>query len=1127
MSRRPVERGTEPARVSFEGPRGRVDEAVRRSLDIVRISTEMRVRTQHRIEKRKRGIKHRVMKKDDLKREIVMDDHKIGLADLAARLTTSVDVENPSQSQGLSEEEADRRLKANGPNALTPPKTIPEWLKFLGQFTGFFSLLLEAGGILCFVAYALQPEFPDNLWLGIALWVVVVFTALFTYSQERKSANVLAGFRHLVPQMSKVVRSGQVREVPSSNLVVGDVIVLKGGDKVPADGRVMLSNGLKVDNSSLTGEAESLSRVAECTNDNPMETKNMIFYGTLCTEGTGFAIVIRTGDETLIGRIAGLASTATTEMTPLRREIIYFTKLTSALAISLGVLFFVLSLVLGNSFLQAVIYGIGLLVSLVPEGLLPTLTVALTLTASKMAQKKVLVKNLESVETLGSTTTICSDKTGTLTQNRMTVSHLWYNRQIVTSDPVVSEGSFDPFEPSFQHLLRTCIICNKAEFEPVPAGATADPNVLNRKTVGDASESALIKFGQPLCPISRLRSDFVKIAELPFNSTNKFQISIHRQPAYVRDGIVLQSSSSKKVVIAVGSSRVQDVSANEDASSSSNVDTNTIEPTVNNMPRLLVMKGAPERVLDRCSTYLDKRGQKAPVDDAFRAAFDKACNDLMSLGERVLGFAEAELDPQKFPPSFDSQYDFEHEDRHPGFHAMTFVGLVSLIDPPRLAVPEAVAKCRSAGIRVIMVTGDHPSTAKAIARNVGIVTAKTDDEVALENNISIKDLRTTRDDLWPQVRACVIHGQEIPELSEHEWEFILSRPEIVFARTSPQMKLQIVEHCQNRGEVVAVTGDGVNDSPALKKADIGIAMGITGSDVAKEAADMLLLDDNFASIVAGVEEGRLIFDNIKKCIAYMLVVNIPEVVPFIFFSLFGFPLALSVILVLLLSLGTDMLPAIALAYEEPEQDIMNRKPRNALTDRMVTSRLISLSYLQLGIMEAFAGMLVFFIALGDLGIPPGEIPGAGRSFFKEGADDLIIQGRPWTGDEQLEALRYAQTAYFCNIVVIQIFNLLMLRGRFMSFFAQGFSNSFLNFAIIFEFFLAVAITYIPIFHTIFQTRAIPFRLWLPGLAFAAILFTYGEIRKWVLRREFAAQSKGDLSNGKQRLSSWLSQKWTY
>merc|ERR1719414_896808 len=890
-------------------------------------------------------------------------------------------------------------MARDGPNALRPPKTTPEWVKFCKQLFGGFAMLLWIGAILCFIAHSItaatyEDPSPDNLYLGIVLSAVVIVTGIFGYYQESKSSKIMETFKNLVPAQCLVLREGEFRSIKVDDLVVGDVVNVKSGDRIPADIRVVQSSNFKVDNSSLTGESEPQLRTNEFTDENPMETRNVAFFSTYAVEGSAKGIVIQTGDRTAMGRIAILASGLETEDTPIAKEIHHFINIITGVAVFLGVTFFIIAFILGYNWLDAVIFLIGIIVANVPEGLLATVTVCLTLTAQRMASKNCLVKNLEAVETLGSTSTICSDKTGTLTQNRMTVAHLWFDDKIFEADTTEDQtgANYDKSTAGWRAITRCAVLCNKAEFkaeqESVP--------VLQRECAGDASESAFLKYVELASPdVAGYRARNKKVSEIPFNSTNKFAVSIHE----------------------------------------------TEDPDDNR--HLLCMKGAPERIFERASTIF-VNGQELEKTEKWETQFNDAYVALGCLGERVLGFADHYLPVDQFPQGF----EFDPDEVNFPLTGLRFLGLMSMIDPPRAAVPDAVAKCRTAGIKVIMVTGDHPITAKAIAKSVGIISdgQETVEDIAARKGIPVSEVNPR------EARAAVIHGGEIKDLSEKQLdEVLMYHSEIVFARTSPQQKLIIVEGCQRMGAIVAVTGDGVNDSPALKKADIGVAMGIAGSDVSKQAADMILLDDNFASIVTGVEEGRLIFDNLKKSIAYTLTSNIPEISPFLAFILLDIPLPLGTVTILCIDLGTDMVPAISMAYEQAESDIMKRQPRNPFTDKLVNERLISMAYGQIGMIQASAGFFVYFVILCENGFLPWDLLGLRKAWDSLAINDLEDSyGQEWTYKDR-KILEYTcHSAFFVSIVIVQWADLIICKTRMNSVFQQGMKNHFMNFGLFFE-----------------------------------------------------------------------------
>merc|ERR1712241_1611556 len=599
--------------------------------------------------------------------------------------------------------------------------------------------------------------------------------------------------------------------------------------------------------------------------------------------------------------------------------------------------------------------------------------------------------------------------------------------------------------------MGCAVLCNRAEFKTGQSGVP----VLKREVNGDASEAALLKCTELTTgDAMKQRAQNKKVCEVPFNSTNKYQVSIH-----------------------------------EDKDRNGNY--------------LLVMKGAPERILDRCSTIVVD-GQEIELTQEWKDNFNNAYMELGSLGERVLGFCDFELDPKQYPHGYPFNPD---EDNSFPVTGLRFVGLMSMIDPPRAAVPDAVSKCRSAGIKVIMVTGDHPITAEAIAKSVGIISeqSKTIRDVLEAESMSDDDFNklseSKKKDLERRANAAVVHGGELKDMDDSMIEEILKyHNEIVFARTSPQQKLIIVEGCQKMGAIVAVTGDGVNDSPSLKKADIGVAMGIAGSDVSKQAADMILLDDNFASIVTGVEEGRLIFDNLKKSIAYTLTSNIPEITPFLVFMVFSVPLPLGTVTILCIDLGTDLLPAISLAYEQAETDIMKRAPRDPLHDKSVNERLISMAYGQIGMLQALSGFVMYFVIMMENGFLPSRLFGIRPQWDDRGNNAVEDSyGQEWTYGQRKIVEFTCHTAFFMSIVIVQWADVLICKTRRLSIFQQGMRNPIMIAGLFEETLLAAVLAYMPGTDIALRMYPLEWHWWLVPMPFSLLIFVYDETRKYLLR----------------------------
>ncbi|KAI8613284.1 E1-E2 ATPase-domain-containing protein [Chytriomyces sp. MP71] len=957
--------------------------------------------------------------------------------------------------------------------------------------------MLLVSGIAAYVVLAIDYNGNfQNTYLGAILLLVAFMNAGIEFYQHQKSAAILESFLNLIPSQCYVIRDGQTQQINAKELVLGDLVVIRSGDKIPADVVIIGSTELKVDNSSLTGEADPQERSKRNTQHNPLEATNLAFNGTLAVVGNGYGVVVRTGDNTVIGQIASLTANEERRESPMTVEIDNFVKLVAGIAGVIAIAFFIVAMtVKANKFSIAMNFAIGTFVSFVPEGLPATVTMLLTIAAARMAKRQVLCKDLQGVETLGAITLLATDKTGTLTRNQMTVTYVWTGLRLYIAQ-ALSEGTDDakicvPFE--YKDSDATDELIHIATLNPTAKFTSNEGPIATREVLGDATEAGLVRFAASKLPTyDETQNNFPKVFEIPFNSSNKWAMTIH-QKKHANGSLVLY------------------------------------------------IKGAPERVLKLCSSIHD--GQNAvPLVAEHKAKFEEMYTMFASKGHRVLAFAYLPLPGNEFPEDF----EFSKDPVNYPTDNLTFLGLTSLEDPPKHGVREAVGKARAAGIRVMMVTGDHPLTAEAIGRKINLMLTDTKAELAKKRGVPESQVPES------EVNAIVVHGDTIDGLSEAQWENIFEKEEIIFARTSPKHKLDIVKHAQARGHIVGVTGDGVNDSPALKKADLGIAMNISGSDVSKEAAAMILIDDNFASTISGIEEGRLIFQNLKKSIQYTITHTMPEVFANLFYIIVPLPLPLSSILILVVDLGFELFIALSYAYdvsENPEglMQLMPRKPvtpqsverlyRRRAADRaegiiaaddlakltralrksctrrfwaekfektedetLIDGDVLSYSYLEAGSIMTVGCLVCFFYALWyHYGITPAEAVLYGGSW---GNADYTSNGRTVTADDQTKALALGQSAYYVGIMFQQCFNHFICKARLSSPYGSFmFKNLYSFLGIFLGGGLSLAIVYIPFLNAPFGTdhRLTPY-VWLIACGFGVVLYIYSIIRSIVKRK---------------------------
>ncbi|MCC7484669.1 MAG: cation-transporting P-type ATPase [Burkholderiales bacterium] len=868
-----------------------------------------------------------------------------------------------SRPAGLTESEARRRLAEYGPNRIEEARQRPLALRFAGEFVHFFALILWVAAALAFVAELTSPG-QGMRTLAWAIVGVIAVNGSFSFWQQYRAERAIAALKRLLPRQVTVLRDGAAVLAPADDLVPGDLIMVGEGDSVPADCRVIESAGLRVNLASVTGESLPQSRRAPpSTEDNLLAADNVLLAGSAVVAGEGRALVFATGMRTEFGRIASLTQADRETPSPLQREIARLSRIVAALATGLGVAFFFAGQLLGLSFWENLLFAIGIIVANVPEGLLPTVTLSLAMATQRMAKRNALIRHLPAAEALGAATVILTDKTGTLTMNRMSVARLYFDG---LAGSVAAAGCDDARSAS---LYETALHCHSVR----------EVNENGRaRLLGDPMEVALLKAGRR----AGMRESNERLAELPFDAERRRMSTVH----------------------AIGDARV------------------------------LYCKGAPEAVLPLCAG-IETAGGVEPLSDEARERFTRAQQAMAAEGLRVLAFARRVLPPGAAPGDWEAE--------------LVLTGLVGLNDPPRAEVPDAIAKCRTAGITVIMVTGDHPETARAVAREIGLAGD-----------------------------PAVITGGELARMSDTQLQLALDHPELLFARVAADQKLRIVVALQRKGHVVAVTGDGVNDAPALKRADVGIAMGLIGTDVAREAADVVLLDDNFASIVDAIEEGRAVFRNIRKFLTYILASNIPEVVPYLAFVLARAPLALTIIQILAVDLGTDMVPALALGAEKPDPGVMREPPRGRGA-RLIDWPLLARAYLFLGAMEAVAGMAAFLFVLRLGGWEYGAIPAAGDPLYRE-----------------------ATTACLAAIVAMQVVNVFLCRHPRESLAATGIlGNPLILWGIAAELAILAAIVYSPWGNALFGTAPLGGEVWAFVLPFAAAMLGLEEARKaWVRRR---------------------------
>lgn len=868
---------------------------------------------------------------------------------------------------------------------MLPRQPRRRWYVELGEnFVHLMALLLWVAAALAWLGG--MPE------LGWAIVAVVLVNGAFSYVQQYEAERAIDALEAFLPQQVTARRAGRTAQIPASEVVPGDVLLLTEGEAIPADARLIAAQRLRVDASALTGESRPVARHAASIGEAgtaTLDLPNVVFAGASVSSGTGEGVVFATGGETEFGRIARLTQVQDVRPSPLQREILRVTRVLTTLAVLLGIAFFVLgTFVSGLSALEGFLFAVGIIVANVPEGLLPTITLALAMAVRRMAARRALVRQLAKVEALGATTVIVSDKTGTLTENEMTVREAWAAEQTfrfsgagydvagTIEDPRHDRAAREVLD----ELLRTAALCCDAHLGGSGAGGRGQP-------IGDPTEIALLVAAAKAGLSPESLAGWRRVGELPFDSARKRMTTIH-----LADGQLVAC-----------------------------------------------VKGAPGEILARCESVRTTNGT-VRLDERLRGAVDAANDQLARRAMRTLAIATRALDRG---PRDGAEWDAAAVERD-----LTLLGVVAMEDPPRPEVARAIRSCRAAGVRVVMATGDDGRTAAAIGREIGLY----DDP--------------------PRV----VTGRELDALDDAQLARILAEPRPLFARVAPEHKLRLVQALQLLGEVVAVTGDGVNDAPALKRAEVGVAMGATGTDVARAAADLVLADDDFTSVVAAIEEGRAIYDNLRKFMTYILASNIPEVVPFVAFVVFEIPLPLTVMQILAVDLGTDLVPALALGAEPPEPDVMQRPPRSR-RERLLDAWTLARAYLWLGPLEAVLAMLGFFYAYWLAGFAPWDALPASGSVY-----------------------RTATTMSLAGIVACQVGNVFACRSARESLCRIGLGgNRLLPLGIAVEVGLLLALIYVAPLAGVFGLAPLGVEHWGLLLAFPAVVVALEELRKAAVR----------------------------
>lgn len=964
---------------------------------------------------------------------------------------------NVDFEKGLSTSSADTRLQRDGKNVLS--RHHENYVKkiLLYVFGGFCSILW-VGVIIFFICWKplSNPPSPTNLAMAILIIIVIALQAGFSAFQDWSTKRVMNSILDLLPSEALVLRDGNLIKLPATDLVAGDIVHISIGNKVPADMRIIRSSGdVRFDRSILTGESDEIEGAIDPTDDNFLETRNIAFMGTNVTNGNAVGVVVLTGGRSVMGRLASMTAGVEEKPTLIQREITRFVTIIVCLTVLLAgaILFTWVGWLRVDHYsfmdvVQMLNNVMGCVVAFIPEGMPVGVALTLMMVAKRMKQTNILPKGLATVETLGCVNVICSDKTGTLTQNKMFVRSVGLVDKEYNVDELI-EGHLKSISlPSpVEALLHGSVLCNDAFFDPTTLNQPVNDRIVN----GNATDAAVLRFVETINPDHKTQnSEYERVHQIPFNSKNKWMMTLHKIP------------ESQRVVNASRESY------------------------------LVYVKGAPDVLLPKCTAYWSGVSDEVkPLDHSARQLFSAFQEKLSRRAERVIVLCERFYTPRGTVGS----NDFNDEILAECLQDLVILGIFGIIDPPRAETAQTVASCRRAGIRFFMVTGDFGLTASAIARDIGIFTGTAEPDTVNDLVYSPTDEGNEKD-VARSRRSLLVEGSQISALTQTDWDAICTYEEIVFARTTPEQKLRIVEEFKARDNVVAVTGDGVNDAPAMRAADVGIAV-VSGSDVAIETSDLVLLD-KFDSIVEAIRLGRLVFQNLQKVIAYLLPAGSwSEIWPVLMNVFFGFPLPLSSFLMIIICVFTDLFLSLSLIMENEEFDLLSLPPRNPKKDHLINLKIYGQSYLFVGVMETLCAHAMFFLYMYKKAGIPFHALALGFERYSDG-----FYG--YTTDELTHFNNVGQCVYFVTLVILQWGNILSVRNKRMSILQadpirKKRRNPWLPLAMLTSLVIAIFVTEVPGLQRLFNTAPVPIEFWFIPIALACVILVMDEIRKLLVR----------------------------